>query len=76
MKKVISKVTYDTETAEFISKKIHGFFGDDTGFEECLFKTENGKYFLYVNGGANSPYKKEDIKRLSAEKAQIWLEEK
>lgn len=75
MKKVICKVTYDTETAEFQDKKTYGVFGDDSGFEECLFKTEDGKFFLYVNGGKDSPYKKEDIKRMAAEKAKTWLEE-
>lgn len=75
MKKIISKVSYDTENAEFISKKVCGFLGDESGFEECLFKTPEGKFFLYVNGGESSPYKKEDIKRISAEKAKIWLEE-
>ena len=75
MKKIICKVEYNTENSEFIAKKTFGSFGDQTGYEECLFKTENGKYFLYVNGGEDSPYKKEDIKRISADKAKSWLNE-
>lgn len=74
MKKVICKIEYDTAAAELISKKTNGNFGDSTGYEESLYKTEGGKYFLYVNGGADSPYKKEDIKRISADKAKEWLE--
>ena len=73
MKKVLCKVEYDTEKAELIKKVTSGFYGDPAGYEEVLYKTEGGKYFLYVNGGEQSPYTKEDIKRLSAEKAQEWL---
>lgn len=74
MKKIICKVEYDTENAELVLKKTVGNFGDPAGYEESLYKTESGKYFLYVNGGEESPYKKEDIKRMSADKANAWLE--
>ncbi len=74
MKKIICKVEYDTENAALISSKTYGSFGEPTGYEETLYQTENGKYFLYVNGGEESPYTKEDIKRMSAEKAKEWLE--
>ena len=33
----------------------------------------SGKFFLYTNGGEESPYQKEDIKRMSAAKADEWL---
>lgn len=75
MVKVICKVEYNTDNAELVAKKTVGYFGEANGYEETLYKTENGKYFLYVNGGEASPYKKEDIKRMSAEKANAWLEE-
>ncbi|MBQ4267858.1 MAG: hypothetical protein IJB93_06655 [Clostridia bacterium] len=73
MKKVICKVEYDTENAELVAKFTSGAFGDADGYEESLYKTESGKFFLYVNGGEESPYKKEDIKRLSPAKADEWL---
>jgi len=73
MKKVICKVEYDTEASELIAKKTVGEFGDAAGYEESLYKTEGGKFFLYTNGGAESPYTKEDIKRLSPAKADEWL---
>ncbi|MBQ4153815.1 MAG: hypothetical protein IJE01_01275 [Clostridia bacterium] len=76
MTKIICKVEYNTETATFIDKKSEGAFGDPKGYEEVLFKTPDGKYFLYVNGGEESPYKKEDIKRMSAAKAKEWQENK
>ncbi len=73
MKKIICKVEYDTENSELIFKKTSGEFGDPTGYEESLYKTPNGKFFLYVNGGEASIYPKEDIKRLSAAKAEEWM---
>ena len=73
MKKIICKVEYDTETAELISKRTTGSFGDPAGYEETLYKTEGGKFFLYQFGGEASPFAKETIKRMSAEKAQEWL---
>ena len=73
MKKVICKIEYDTEASELIRKKVSGEFGDPKGYEETLYKTQDGKFFLYVNGGAESPYAEESIKRMSAAKAEEWL---
>lgn len=73
MKKVICKVEYDTQTAELVKKNTFGVFGDPAGYEESLYKTADGKFFLYVNGGEESPYKEENIKRMSAAKAEEWL---
>ena len=76
MKKIIANVEYDTEKAELVYKYTEGTVGDSSGFEECLFKTDGGKYFLYVNGGDKSKYPRENIKRMSAEKAEEFLKEK
>ncbi len=73
MKKVICKVEYDTATAELVKKNTFGAFGDPAGYEESLYKTADGKFFLYVNGGEESPYTEENIKRMSAAKAEEWL---
>ena len=72
MKKVICKVEYDTDAATIVEKRTFGEFGDPAGYEETLYVSENGKFFLYVNGGAESVYPKEDIKRMSAAKADEW----
>ena len=53
-----------------------GAFGDPTGYEESLYKTAGGKFFLYCAGGSESPYTEETIKRMSADKAKEWLEAK
>ena len=73
MKKVICKVEYDTETAELIEKRVTGYYGDPAGYEEILFKTPGGKFFLYTYGGSESPYAAEGMKRMSAATAQAWL---
>ena len=73
MKKTICKKLYDTDTSELIRKATHGAFGDEDGYEESLYKTDDGKYFLYTNGGPMSKYKKEDIKRLSKDGAEEFL---
>lgn len=73
MKKVICKVEYDTATAELVKKNAFGEFGDPAGYEESLYKTADGKFFLYVNGGEESPYTEENIKRMSVSKAEEWL---
>lgn len=73
MKKIICKVEYDTATSEIVKKVTCGEIGDPTGYEETLYKTESGKFFLYVNGGAESIHPEEDIKRMSAAKADEWI---
>ena len=72
MKKIICKVEYDTETAELIVKFTSGEMGDPAGYEETLYKTADGKYFIYVNGGAESIYPEENIKRLAQTKVNEW----
>ncbi len=74
MQKTICKKLYDTEASTFIKKVTFGHYGDSYGYEECLYQTEGGFYFLYVNGGENSKHPKEDIVRISAARTKIWLE--
>ena len=73
MKKIICKREYDTEVASLIKKTTFGEFGSDEGYEESLYQMPNGSYFLYVNGGANSPYPVENIKSMGKAKAEAWL---
>ena len=73
MKKTICKVDYDTEASQIVGKKTSGFVGDPAGYEETLYQTADGKYFLYTNGGEASIYPKEGIARMSAAKAEEWL---
>ena len=74
MKKIICKREYDTETATLIKKYTVGTFGDPAGYEEVLFQTPEGLYFLYVDGGENSPYPVEDIVRVAKTKVNDWID--
>lgn len=53
MKKTICKKEYDTNTAIYISKHTYGVYGDANGYEECLFQTPGGLFFL-VSVNSNS----------------------
>lgn len=74
MKKIICKREYNTETATLVRKHIVGQFGDPAGYEENLYQTPEGLYFLYVNGGDQSPYAREDLLRLAKTRVKAWLE--
>ena len=75
MKKIICKKEYNTDTANVVKKVTVGYYGDPAGYEETLYVTETGNYFLYTNGGADSKYPTEDIKRMSAKVAEAWIAE-
>ena len=74
MKKIICKRDYDTETATLIEKRTYSYFGDPAGYEETLYQTPEGLYFLYVNGGEASKYPAEDILRLAKTKVADWMD--
>ena len=74
MKKIIGKKEYDTETATLVKHFIYGYFGDPAGYEERLYQTNDGFFFVFVRGGEASPYPKEDIHRLAKAKLDAWLE--
>ena len=73
MQKIICKKLYDTETATVVKKHCVGSFGDACGYEETLYVTAEGLYFLYTNGGEESPYTTEGLKRISKANADAWL---
>ena len=74
MKKIICKKEYDTETATLIKAYSVGQFGDPNGYEEDLYQTPGGLYFLHVGGGETSLYPEEDIIRLAKAKVGSWLD--
>ena len=74
MKKIICKKEYDTETATLVKKFTSGTFGDPTGYEEILYQTPEGLYFVYGDGGEESPYTKETITRIAKNKVNEWIE--
>ena len=75
MQKIMCKKVYDTETSTLIKKVTFGAFGDPNGYEESLYQTESGNFFLYTNGGESSKYPTENITRMSTEKKNAWLKD-
>ena len=75
MKKIICKKEYDTETATLIKAYSFGQLGDPAGYEEDLYQTPEGLYFLHVHGGEASPYPTEDIIRVAKTKVNAWIDE-
>ena len=73
MRKIICKREYDTDRSTLIKKMTCGEFGDAEGFEESVYLTEEGSYFLYTNGGERSKHPTEGIKRLSRKSAEALL---
>ena len=74
MKKIIRKREYNTETATLVKKHTVGTFGDPTGYEETLYQTEDGYYFVYGCGGAESPYAEETITCIAKAKVDAGIE--
>lgn len=74
MRKTICNKEYDTQSAELIKKHTYSYFGDPEGYEEILYRTPGGLYFLYVRGGEASIYPKEDILRLAKAKVDSWMQ--
>ena len=74
MKKTIGRREYNTENATLLNRFTYGFWGDPAGYEELLYQTPDGLYFVYVRGGETSPYPNEDILRVAKAKVDGWLE--
>ena len=84
MKKIIAGRLYDTDKAEEIAKFDNDYWKTDYHwYEETLYKTDKGNYFLYGQGGALTKYRYhcadgytagEDITPLTLEEAKEWGE--
>ena len=73
MQKIICKKVYDTATATVVKKVTSGYYGDPAGYEETLYVTPDGAYFLYTNGGSESKYTTENITRKSRAAAEAFI---
>lgn len=73
MVKIIDGATYDTQCSTMDKKFTYGAPGDATGYEETLYITRDGRYFIYTNGGSQSKYPREDITPISREQVIDWI---
>ena len=84
MKKIISRKVYNTETATKIAEVGNDYPRSDFHFTvEILYRTLQGRYFLYGEGGALSSYAQpvgdmygggERISAMDDEAVEDWLE--
>ena len=72
MQRTIRNRLYDTDAAQLIHRYTSGFYGDENGYEERLYLTPDGHYFLYGVGGPASPYPNETIRCMSQNTAEKW----
>jgi len=68
----IKEKTYSTYDAKCLGYRHIGEYGHDDGFEEQLFVSDDGQYFLYGMGGPESPYIEPEINLLREEEAVNW----
>ena len=73
MKKIIGKKEYDTETAKLVKQFTYSYFGDPRGYEERLYQTTDGFYFIFARGGNDSIHPQETIIRIGKDKVDDWL---
>lgn len=70
------KHVYDTDKAEALGSRAYSYYGDPGGYEETLYRTKGGLFFLWGLGGEDSPYNAgEDIRPISEADAKDWLED-
>lgn len=75
MQRTIRGRVYDTDTADCIATRFSGCYGDPAGYEERLYRTDDGYFFLYGVGGSSSPYTDETIRAVSKSRADEWQEQ-
>ena len=47
-----------------------GAFGDPAGYEESLYQTKKGLYFIHGIGGETSPYPQETLRPITEQEAK------
>lgn len=73
MTKNIDGVVFDTGDSTVDKKFTYGAPGDPAGYEETLYITADGRYFIYTNGGKASRYPSEDITPIARERLKEWI---
>ncbi len=73
MCKEIDGVVYDTLTSTVDKKFTYGAPGDPYGYEETLYITGEGRYFVYTFGGEKSKYPVENILPIAREDVKAWM---
>lgn len=69
----IGGAAYDTANSVIDKKFTYGAPGDPYGYEETLYITNDGRYFIYTFGGSNSRYPTESITPIERESVKNWI---
>jgi len=85
MKAIINGKLYDTQTAEELAGDSYGCSGDFERWDETLYRTKSGSYFIAGSGGPKTKYMRvvgqnewsggHAIIPLSEEEAKVWMEQ-
>lgn len=73
MIKEIDGIVYDTVQSTIDKKFTYGVPGDPYGYEETLYITGDGRYFIYTYGGKNSKYPQENITTICRDDVKSWI---
>ncbi len=73
MRKVIDGAVYDTSLSTVDKKFTYGAPGDPCGYEETLYITVDGQYFIYTFGGSKSIYPQENIRPMERDEVKNWI---
>ena len=84
MRKIINGKCYDTETAKLVGSNSYSHFGEFQYWCEELYRTNQGNWFVYGEGGEKFSYARtveqnrtsggNDITPLTKSDALAWLE--
>ena len=86
MKAIIDGLRYDTDKAEHIASDSYSYPSDFNHWQEDLYRTPNGRWFLVGSGGPNTKYavsvgngsrsgSSNNIIPLTKQEAYDWLEQ-
>ena len=73
MCKDIDGVLYDTATSTVDKKFTYGVPGDPSGYEETLYITSDGRYFIYTYGGSKSKCPCENVTPIARDEVKSWI---
>ena len=73
MWKEIDGAVYDTAKSAIDKKFTYGVPGDPCGYEETLYITSDGRYFIYTYGGKKSKYPEENVTPIARENVKNWI---
>jgi hypothetical protein len=73
MKRIINGKKYDTDTANCIASDSYGNCGDFAAWEEALYRTKKGQYFITGSGGPMSKYAVSIGNNTTSGSSELWL---